>query len=134
MSNIEMRLRAASCESLQLHRGNQQIGDADAGRSRRPGTGCAARQWLVNDLQRRRKPGERDAGGTLNVVILAEDLIGVPIEHPDRIGALPVLEVNAAARKDLLNRLDEFLGQRVQLLVARTGRDTVDQRGAARWS
>ena len=102
---------------LFLHGGDDQIGDADRGRARAEEQDSLLGQRRIDDLQRRLQPCERDAGRALDIVVVAEHFVGISFEHTDCICALPVLEVDAAAGKDLLHRLDEFFDDLVQILV-----------------
>ena len=98
--------RASSLrEPLPLHGGDDETGDADAGRARAQEQDPLAVRGASRICERRRQPREGDAGRALDVVVVAERPVAVPIEQPDRVGALPVLEVDAAAREDLLDRL-----------------------------
>ena len=115
-----MRRRASSWDSpLALHGGDDQIGDADPSRAGAEEQNPLFGQRRVDDLQRRRQPGEHDAGRALDVVVVAEHLVDIAVEHTDCIRPLPVLEVDAAAGEDLLHRQDEFFDELVQLLVGR---------------
>ena len=62
-----------------------------------------------------------DAARPLDVVVVAADLVLVLREQPEGVGALPVLEVDAAPREDVLHGLHELVDQRVELLGRRAG-------------
>src|SRR5262249_20243246 len=88
--------------------------------------GCGARSEKEDPLLLELAPGylervdqsrKRDAGRALDVVIVAGDLVAVAGKQRDRIDPSPVLEVNAAVREDLLNRLYELVHKSVQLLA-----------------
>jgi hypothetical protein len=112
---MEIRPRAALCESPFLHGRDQQIGDADPRRAGSEKQDALLDQRRIDDLEGRREPRQRDAGRPLNVVVVAEDPVGIPVEEPDRVGPLPVLEVDTAPREDLLDGLHELLDELVQL-------------------
>jgi hypothetical protein len=71
---------------------------------------------LVEDPQRGCEPCKYDTRGALNVVVVAEHLVCVALQHPYRIRSFPILEVNAATRKDLLNRAHELVSELVELI------------------
>ncbi len=66
--------------------------------------------------QRAVQAGHRHAAGALNVVVVTEDAVLVLGEQAQRLRALPVLEVDAAAGEDLVHGLHELLDEGVELL------------------
>src|SRR3981189_2579294 len=74
-------------------------------------------QWFGDDLQCRGQTSKDDTGSALDVIVVAEHLVRVAVQEADRVGPLPILEMNAAVRKELLHRPDEFLGQFIEFLI-----------------
>src|SRR5208283_2858436 len=98
-----------------------QIADADAGRAGAQEQDARLGQLRVDDLQGGGQPRERDARCALDVIVVAQHLVFIPGEQPDRIRALPVLEMDATTGEYLLHGLDEFVGESVDLVLRRRG-------------
>src|SRR5258705_13216507 len=106
-------------QSLVLQGYGDQLGDTYPSRAGAQEQDALVGQRSIDDLQRRRESRQRDTGRPLDVIVVTQDLVGVAVEQSNRIGALPVLEVNAAIREYLLHRLDEFFDEFVQLFIGR---------------
>jgi hypothetical protein len=53
----------------------------------------------------------------LDVVIVAQHLVSVAVQQANGVGALPILEMDAAIGEDRLHRLHEFLDEFVEFLL-----------------
>src|SRR5207302_7162916 len=108
--------RRLACHALLTHTGDDQVGEADRG-----GPGAEKQNPLLlelaaGDLERIDQSSECHAARALNVVVVAADLVAIPGEKGNCIRSGPVLEVDAAVREHLLNRLHELVDELVQLL------------------
>ena len=72
-------------------------------------------QLAAGHPQGAQDPREGHAGRALDVVVVAAHPVPVARQQAHGIDAGPVLEVDAAARKDLLDRLHELLDELVEL-------------------
>ena len=117
--------------ALLAHPGDDQVGEADGGGAGAEKEDPLLLELAAGDLERVDQPGERHAAGALNVVIVAAELVAVAGKQGDRIGTGPILEVDAAIREDLLNRLHELVDEGIKLLGRRrdaaAGRDRADR-------
>lgn len=107
----------AEAEGLEL--GGNELGNAEARRAGPEEQDALVGELAARLLQAGGDPGQRDRRGALDVVIVAQHTVLVAVEHADRVGALPVLEMHTGAGEDLANRLDELLGQLVEFGLAR---------------
>ncbi len=111
----DARLRGGLAQTFQHHRLDDHAGDPGAGRA-----GAEKHDALVLELptlhaQRAEKTGERGAGRSLDVVVVAADPVAIAVEQTDGIDTRPILEVDAAGRKHLLHRTDELVDEAVAL-------------------
>src|SRR4029077_2231137 len=105
--------------TLHLHRFDDQLRDAGASRSGAEEQNALAGDQRSGNLQRRHQARQCNGSCALNVVVVAEDLISIAIEIPDRVRSLPVFEVDAALRENLLHSLDKLLDQFIEFFLRR---------------
>lgn len=102
-------------QALGLQFRRDQLRNADAGRARAEEQDALVGEAAAGLVHRGGDTGEHDRRGALDIVVVAEDAVAIALKHADRVGALPILEVDAAVREDFLHGLDALCGQRVEL-------------------
>ena len=112
--------RRLALHALLTHTGDNQIGEADRG-----GPGAQKQNPLLlelaaGDLESIDHSRQRHAACTLDVVIVAADLVAIAGKQCDCVHPGPVLEVDAAIREDFLNRIYKLIDESVQLLGRRS--------------
>src|SRR5258706_11402333 len=85
IENPDALARIVRRESLLRHRGDNQIGDACACRACADEKETLIPQLAAGDLKGAEQSGEDHAGGALNVVVVATDLVAVTREQVDRV-------------------------------------------------
>ena len=116
VEHVHPRPRILKCHPLLDERRTQQIREPDGRRA-----GAEEEVLLVLQLGPLQAggvdhAGERDARRALHVVVVDAVLVAIPLQQMHRVHTGPVLEVDAALRKNLLHRLDELVNERIQLL------------------
>ncbi len=102
-------------QPFQHHGFHDHSGDAGAGRAGAEEQHALILHLAAGDPQRAEDADQRRAGGALDVVVVAADLVAIAREQPHRVDAGPILEMDAAARKHLLHRRDELGHERIAL-------------------
>src|SRR5262249_58872825 len=105
-----------SRDALLASCGDEQVGEADGGGAGAEKEDPLLLELAAGELEGVDQSGKRDAGRTLDVVVVAGDLVSVTSQQSDRIDPGPVLEVNATVREDLLYGLHKLVHEGVQLL------------------
>ena len=108
--------RLGAVETLVDHRFDDHVADADAGRAGAEEEDALILEARLDDLQRGGDGGDSDRSRALDVVVVDEVIVGVARQQPDRVGALPVLEMHADAGEHLVGRRHELVGERVHLV------------------
>ena len=111
VEHVDPRLRVFQRHALRNERGTQQVGKADAGRARAEEQVFLVLQHRALELGRIDHAGQHDAGGALDVVVIDAILVAVALEQVHGVGPGPILEVDAAPRKHLLDGRDEFVDE-----------------------
>ena len=116
--DVEQRDAAAGLvegQAVERHGRGNQVGDADRGRAGPQEQETLIAQLAAGDPQGALNSREDHAGRALDVVVEAAHPVAIPRQEAHGIDAGPVLEVEAATREDLLDRLHELLDELVSL-------------------
>src|SRR5262245_59805175 len=117
MSNIEMRpLRVLETQAFLHHRGGDQAGKADRGRTGAEKEDALVADFAAGDLEGGDQSRERHAARALNIVVVAAHLFAVARQEVHRVAACPILEVDAAVWKYLLYCFHELVYKGIELL------------------
>ncbi len=95
-------------------RRTQQVGKADGRRARAEEQVLFVFQLCALELGRIDHPSQSDPGRALHVVVIDAVLVAVALEQVHGVRARPILKVDAALRKYLLHRFDEFIDKRIK--------------------
>ena len=118
--DVEQRVaapRRGEIHALPRHRLADQLGDAGRGRARAEEQEPLIGELLSGDAQRGEDPGQRDAGGALDVVVEGADLVAIARQDRDGVDVGEVLPLDAAFRVELLHRRHELVDEG-QIFVA----------------
>ena len=100
------------------HRQADQLGDTGRCGARTEEQEALIGELLSSDAQRGDDPGQRNAGGALDVVVEGADLVAIARQDRDGVEVGEVLPLDAAFRVELLHRRHELINERQILFAA----------------
>ena len=99
---------------------DNQVGETDGRRACSQKQDSLILELATCDLQGIDQSGESYAGRTLDVVVVAGNLIAVAGKQSDRVDPGPVFEMDAAIWKQFLNRIHKLVHERIEFLARGT--------------